>query len=71
MSDFFGALTKNKVGYGHANAYYTRGGVYSQVAEVLAHSFENYYLGNPVFKKLYPKIYQETIELIETLINKI
>tara|TARA_R100001480_G_scaffold41692_1_gene54441 strand:- start:238 stop:1776 length:1539 start_codon:yes stop_codon:yes gene_type:complete len=71
MSDFFGALTKNKVGYGHSNAYYTRGGVFSQVAEVLAHSFENYYLGNPVFKKLYPKIYQETIELIETLINKI
>jgi len=71
MSDFFGALTKNKIGYGHSNAYYTRGGVYSQVAEVLAHSFENYYLGNPVFKKLYPKIYQETIELIETLINKI
>lgn len=71
MSDFFGALTKNKVGYGHPNAYYTRGGVYSQVAEVLAHSFENYYLGNPVFKKLYPKIYKETIQLIEILKNKI
>jgi len=71
MSDFFGALTRNKVGYGHPNAYYTRGGVYAQIAEVLAHSFENLYLGNPIFRRLYPDIYYESRELIRKLQNKI
>lgn len=71
MSDFFGALTKNKIGYGHKNFYYTRGGLYSQVAEVLAHSFENFYVSNPVFRRLYPDFYFESRKLAETLINKI
>jgi hypothetical protein len=71
MADFFGALTRNKVGYGHPNAYYTRGGLYSQVAEVLAHSFENLYFGNPIFRRLYPEIYYESRELIRKLQNKI
>lgn len=70
MADFFGALTKNKVGFGHTKSYYTSRGVYGQYAEVMAHSFENFYQGNKIFKYLYPEIYEETRQLIQTLINK-
>ena len=70
MSDFFGALTRNKIGYGHNNNYYKRGGLYSQVAEVLAHSFENFYISNPLFRRLYPDFYFESRKLVETLIDK-
>ena len=46
MADFFGAITKNKIGYGHSNSYYTKRGVYGQYAEMLANSFDNYYFKN-------------------------
>jgi len=70
VADFFGALTKNKVGMGHTTSYYTRRGLYGQYAEFIAHCFENYYHGNKVFKYYYPKIYKESIELVKKLINK-
>jgi len=70
VQDFFGALTKNKVGFGHPLSYYNQRGLYSQYAEFMAHNFENFYTGNPIFKKLYPEIYKETKDLIKKLINK-
>lgn len=70
MADFFGALTKNRLGYGHSTGYYTRRGVYGQVAEVLAHTFENYYYENPIFKKYFPEIYEETKELMRELLKQ-
>jgi len=70
MADFFGALTKNRLGYGHSTSYYTNRGVYGQVAEVLAHTFENYYHNNPVFKKYFPELYEETKELMRELLKQ-
>lgn len=70
MSDFFGALTKNRLGYGHSTGYYTKRGVYGQVAEVLAHTFENYYYENPIFKKYFPEIFEETKELMRELLKQ-
>ena len=70
MADFFGALTKNRLGYGHSTSYYTKRGVYGQVAEVLAHTFENYYYENPIFKKYFPELYEETKELMRELLKQ-
>lgn len=70
-ADFIGALTKNKVGYGHSTSYYTRRGTFGQHAEFLAHISENYYNGNPVFKALFPKVYDETIKIWQELIDSI
>ena len=67
VADYFGAMTKNKVGWGHSNGYYRSEGW--RHAEMLAHAFENKYQGNLVFKKLFPEIYEDTIKWIDELIN--
>jgi hypothetical protein len=71
VQDFFGALTKEAVGRGHGKSYYTRRRIQGQHAEFLAHISENYYNGNPVFKSMFPKIYDDTIKIWEELINSI
>ena len=67
VADYFGAMTKNKIGWGHSNSYYQSLGW--RHAEMLAHSFENKYSGNLVFKNLFPEIYEDTIKWIDELIN--
>ena len=67
VADYFGAMTKNKIGWGHSNTYYQSLGW--RHAEMLAHAFENKYAGNLVFKKLFPEIYDDTIKWIDELIN--
>lgn len=67
VADYFGAMTKNKIGWGHSNTYYQSLGW--RHAEMLAHAFENKYSGNLVFKKLFPEIYDDTIKWIDELIN--
>ena len=71
MADFFGAITKERVGFGHGVSYYTTRGVFGQHAEFLAHCSENYYNGNPIFKALFPKIYEETKKIWQELIDSI
>lgn len=69
--DFFGAITKNKVGGGHKNAYYK--GTYGRNAqrwELLAHASENFYDGgNPLFKELFPELYADTLKLWDELLK--
>ena len=67
VADYFGAMTKNKIGWGHSKNYYSNLGW--RHAEMLAHAFENKYSGNLVFKKLFPEIYEDTIKWIDELIN--
>ncbi len=71
MADFFGAITKERVGYGHGVSYYTTRGVFGQHAEFLAHCSENFYNGNPIFKAIFPKIYEETKKIWQELIDSI
>jgi len=71
MADFFGALTKNRLGGGHSNFYYNQRGVYGQYSEVLAHTFENYYDVNPIFKKYFPELFEETKELMRELLKQV
>lgn len=69
MADYFGAMTKNKVGWGHYNSYYSN--LSWRHAEMLAHAFENKYAGNPVFKYFFPEIYEDTIKWLDELIATI
>lgn len=67
VSDFFGALSKNKVGNGHDTSYYVGNkGKY----EYVAHAFENKYAGNVVMQKMYPEFFKDTLEMLELLIKK-
>ena len=71
-ADYFGALTKNTIGWGHQNKYYK--GPYGknmQAMEMLAHAFENKYVGNPVFKEMFPIEYEQSIKLLDDLIKKL
>lgn len=52
-------------GWGHSKSYYKNIGM--KEAEFLAHSFENAFGGNPIFKKYLPELYEETIKYIKSL----
>jgi hypothetical protein len=52
-------------GDGHSTSYFKRYGM--QQAEYLAHAFENAFIGNEVFKKYMPDIYNEMISYIRSL----
>ena len=54
-----------KYGCGHSTAYFKRPRM--QETEYLAHAFENTFIGNAVFKKYLPDIYQEMIDYIKAL----
>ena len=70
MADWFGAITKNNVGYGHSvSRYYNPRGIYGQHAEFLANTASFYYNGNPVFKAMFPKAYDEAIRIWDDLIK--
>ena len=67
VSDFFGALSKNKVGNGHDTSYYVGN---KGKMEYVAHAFENKYAGNVVMQKIYPEFFKDTLEMLELLIKK-
>ncbi len=54
-----------KYGDGHSAFYFSR--PWMKEAEYIAHAFENTYIGNEVFKKYLPDIYQEMIDYIRSL----
>lgn len=55
----------NYNGGGHSTAYFKR--MRMSETEYLAHAFENAFLGNRVFQKYLPDIYNEMIAYIRTL----
>jgi SPP1 gp7 family putative phage head morphogenesis protein len=65
--DTLQALTNNRYarGEGHKISYFERKG--AKEAEVFAHSMENAIVGNPVFKKVMPEVYEESIKFIKYL----
>lgn len=56
IADYFGSLTKNLVGWGHSNSYYSN--ITWRGAEFWAHCSENYYVGNIVFQDEFPELYK-------------
>lgn len=61
------ALTNSKYGFGHSKAYMSRLGC--KEAEMFAHSMENHFVGNAVFKEAMPEVYEESIKYIKSLIK--
>ena len=68
MADYIGAVTKNQIGFGHATGYYQN--QQWQKFEMFAHMMENRYHGNPIFKKVLPDIYKDTIDTLNKLIRE-
>ena len=68
LTDYIGSITKNQVGYGHASSYYAN--QQWQKFEMFAHIMENKYHGNPVFKKVFPGLYKEGIDMLNKLIKE-
>ena len=54
-----------KYGFGHSNSYFKM--KRAKETEYLAHAFENAFLGNRVFQKVMPDIYDEMIRYIKSL----
>jgi SPP1 gp7 family putative phage head morphogenesis protein len=76
FAEFFGStmdtvesITRGRLGWGHGKKYFRRDQKYSQVAEFMAHTFENKFGGNPVFEKMYPDLYKDMVELMDVLIK--
>ena len=69
-ADIVEALTKGSAGWGHGASYYAKIGGKLRYMEFVAHTFENYYVGNPIFKEIFPELYDDTLELMKILIKK-
>jgi len=65
--DTLAALTKGQVGRGHAKDYWKQKGTIYM--ELFAHLNENFWVGNPVFKELYPELYESGLKFMQNLYN--
>lgn len=68
VADWLGSVTTNTIGWGHKQSYMKK--PYLRAKEFIAHSFENKYVGNEVFRYYFPQQYQETIDLLDELIKE-
>lgn len=71
MADFFGAITKNRIGYGHSTSYYTDKGIAGQLAEMFANAHEIKYADNRILKEMFPELYDDIIAFIDKMINRL
>ena len=69
-ADMVEALTKGSAGWGHGAGYFAKVGGKLRYMEFVAHVFENYYVGNPIFKEIFPELYKDTLGLMKILIKK-
>lgn len=67
VNDSFMALTNGKFGGGHTKSYMK--GIGAKESEMFAHSMENKFGGNPVFKEVMPEVYKKSIDYIDKLIK--
>lgn len=56
LSDTLMGVTRGQHGKGHLKSYMNDGN--TPYMEIYAHLFENYFVGNPIFKELMPKSYE-------------
>lgn len=65
IRDTFGALTRERIGGGHGKSYYKD---FSwQMHEFIAHSYENRFVGNKLFKYAFPDLYDDMIRMVNEL----
>lgn len=65
-ADSLMALTNSRYGYGHKKVYMKLTG--AKEAEMFAHSMENMFNGNLLFKEVMPEVYKESIIFINSLL---
>ena len=63
--DALQALTNSRYGAGHPVSYMNKAA--KKEAEMFAHSMENFLDGNPVFKKIMPEVYEESIKFVGSI----
>lgn len=64
LRDTIMAINPN-YGYGHKKSYFKTGTMRQK--EFLAHAFENTFIGNPIFKKYMPELYDQMIQIIKKI----
>ena len=69
LADFFGAITKNKIGWGHTDNYY-KGYLYAQHAEMFAHMSEWRFGRNDLVKAAFPKVYERAMQVLDELFEE-
>lgn len=69
LADFFGAITKNKIGWGHTDSYY-RGYLFAQHAEMFAHISEWRFGRNDLVKAAFPKVYERAMKVLDELFEE-
>jgi hypothetical protein len=67
-ADTLAALTRGECGWGHNKKYFRK--AKNREQEYIAHAFENYFVGNDVFKEFMPEIYNDMVKYIEMLISR-
>ena len=68
VADYLCSLTNNQLGWGHGWRDYFRFKS-MQYEEFMAHAYENRFVGNPVFKKYFPELYDDLIKLVDQLLK--
>jgi hypothetical protein len=66
-ADSLMALTNSKCGWGHSRSYMAVKG--NKEMEMFAHSVENFFIENPVFKDLMPDVYEASRNYIQKLLK--
>jgi len=67
VADWLGSLSTNEIGFGHKITYMKK--PVHRADEFIAHSFENRFVGNPVFEYYFPNQYKQTIDLVNELLK--
>ena len=68
VADYLCSLSNNQIGWGHGWRDYFRFKS-MQYEEFMAHAYENRFVGNPVFKKYFPELYDDLIKLVDELLK--
>lgn len=68
LADFFGAITKNEVGWGHKDNYYDS--VRRQYAEMFAHMSEWRFGNHDLVKAAFPEVYEKAMKVMEEIFEE-
>ena len=71
FQDLIGAVTKNKIGYGHSNYYYTRSGIQMQHHETFANLTAVFSHENPIYWKFLKKEFPELAKYYQNLVDNV
>ena len=68
VADYLASVSDCKIGWGHEWSGYFRF-KHLQYEEFMAHAYENRFVGNPIFKKYFPDLYDDLIKLVDELLK--